>query len=338
MPGTLVIRLKGMGDIVHLLPSLEMLARREELHPVTLLCQAPFGDVVPDDIGIERIQIPAHATPWKMLETICCIRKRRFDRLFDLFANPRTAIISFLSGIPRRAGFAYRGRQYAYHETWTPPDPNIHLATLFKDFFGAFGITGNVGHPRLARTADAEAKAGSFLLESGLHKPILGINAHATYPSKAWPEAHFEDLIRRWHGVTGRPALLFWGPGERPATDRLLAKLGPELAITHPALSIREFIALLARLDLFVTGDTGPMNFAWALGTPTVSLFGPTTRKAVAPIGEQHLSLHHPTLGCLQCHKETCDDGRCMTELTPDFVWKAILGKHAALFTGRGGS
>lgn len=338
MPGTLVIRLKGMGDIVHLLPSLEMLAGREELRPIALLCQEPFGDVVPDDLGIELIQIPAHASPRKMFEIIRRIRKRRFDRLFDLFANPRTAIISFLSGIPRRAGFAYRGRRYAYHETWTPPDSNIHLAGLFKDFFGAFGIAGEIGHPRLALTKDATARAGAFLSEAGLKKPLLGINAHATYPSKAWPERHFEELVRRWHEATGRPVLLFWGPGERPATDRLLARLGPEQAVTHPALSIREFIALLARLDLFVTGDTGPMNLAWALGTPTIVMFGPTTRRAVAPIGEQHISLHHPTLDCLQCHREMCDDGRCMTELTPDLVWKAILGKHSALISGKGAS
>ena len=335
MSGTLVIRLKGMGDIVHLLPSLEMLARRDWMRPISLLCQAPFGDIVPDDAGIDLIQIPAHASPRQMFELIRRIRKRHFDRLFDLFANPRTAIISFFSGIPRRAGFAYRGRQYAYHETWTPPDPNIHLATLFRDFFASFGIEGEIGHPRLALPEESATKAASFLSGSGLQKPLLGINAHATYPSKAWPECHFEELIRRWHRTTGRPALLFWGPGERPATDRLLAKLGPELAVTHPALSIRDFIALLARLDLFVTGDTGPMNLAWALNTPVVALFGPTTRRAVAPTGAQHVSLHHPTLACLQCHKETCADGRCMTELTPDLVWEAILGKHSHLLRGK---
>jgi len=333
MPGTLVIRLKGMGDIVHLLPSLEMLSSQEHLRPIALLCQAPFGDVVPDDLGIELIQIPAHASPMKMFEIVRRIRKRRFDRLFDLFVNPRTALISFLSGIPRRSGFAHRGRMYAYHETWTPPDPNLHLAHLFRDFFAQFGIVGDIGHPRLAASAESAARAVSILSSLGMARPLLGVNPHTTYSSKAWPEGHFENLIRRWHAATGTKALLFWGPGERAATDRLLAKLGSGLAVTHEALSIRDFIALLGRLDLFVTGDTGPMNLAWALGTPTVALFGPTTRRAVAPVGERHLSLHHPTLECLQCHKETCDDGRCMTEMTPEIVFDAIYKKHPALFT-----
>ncbi|OQA05206.1 MAG: Lipopolysaccharide core heptosyltransferase RfaQ [bacterium ADurb.Bin374] len=333
MPGTLLIRLKGMGDIVHLLPSLEMLSRQERMRPIALLCQAPFGDIVPDDLGIELIQIPAHASPMQMFELIRRIRKRRFDRLFDLFVNPRTALISFLSGVSRRCAFAHRGRMYAYHETWTPPDPNLHLSHLFRDFFARFGIEGEIGHPRLAAPPESAKRADALLSDLGIGRPLLGVNAHATYPSKAWPERHFENLVRRWHAATGRKAFLFWGPGERAATERLLAKLGPGLAATHEALSIRDFIALLGRLDLFVTGDTGPMNLAWALGTPTVALFGPTTRRAVAPIGEQHLSLHHPTLECLQCHKETCDDGRCMTEMTPDMVFDAIYKKHPVLFT-----
>ncbi|HOY66339.1 MAG TPA: glycosyltransferase family 9 protein [Candidatus Ozemobacteraceae bacterium] len=332
MPGTLIIRLKGMGDIVHLLPSLEMLAGREELRPVSLLCQAPFGDIVPDDMGVEVVPLPAHATAFQTVTLLRRLRKRRFDRLFDLFANPRTALISFLSGIPRRLAFDHRGRRYAYHETWLPPDPNKHLTLLFQDFFARFGIRGDIGHPRLARTPSLADGAGALVRSHLSDGPLLGVNPHATYPSKAWPPEHFEELIRCWHAATGRKALLFWGPGEKPATERLLERLGPDLAFTHESLSIRAFIELLARLDLFVTGDTGPMNLAWALGVPTVALFGPTTRSAVAPTGSQHLSLHHPTLECLQCHRETCDDGRCMTELTPALVWSAIREKYSSLF------
>jgi len=97
--------------------------------------------------------------------------------------------------------------------------------------------------------------------------------------------------------------------------------------------SLKDLACLYRRAALVVTTDSGPMHIAAAVGTAVVALFGPTTRRAVAPIGEQHLSLHHPTLECLQCHKETCDDGRCMTEMTPDMVFDAIYKKHPVLFT-----
>ena len=60
MAGYLIVRPKGMGDIVHLIPSLTMLRRRHPDLPLGLLCQAPFGDIIPPELGIELFHIPAY--------------------------------------------------------------------------------------------------------------------------------------------------------------------------------------------------------------------------------------------------------------------------------------
>ncbi|NLI77886.1 MAG: HAD-IIIA family hydrolase [Candidatus Riflebacteria bacterium] len=328
MSGTLLIRLKGLGDIVHLLPAMRMLRETRPDEPLGFLCQKPFGAIVPPDLGVTLFQLPPHASFAETLSLVRRLRRQRYDRLFDLFGNPRTALISLLSGIPFRAGFDYRVRRLAYHATFAPPDPNRHLTHLFGQFLEHFGCGGPLGHPRLSWAAADEARAVSLV--RGLDRPLLGINPHTTYPSKAWPLGHYRALADRWHAATGSRVLVFWGPGEEATARALVADLGPARACTHPALTIPEFVALLARTDLFVTADTGPMNIAWALGVPTVALFGPTTRRAVAPRGDQHLVLHHPDLACLECHKEVCPDGACMRELTPDQVWDQIWAKFGA--------
>ena len=326
-----------MGDIVHLIPTLAFLRRRFPGEPLALLCQRPFGAVVPPSLGVEVIELPPRADLATMLRVIRGIRVRRFDRLFDFFGNPRTALISLLSGIPLRVGFDYRIRRAAYHRCFHPPDPNRHLAALFGEFLEFAGLGPcELPAPWLEWEAVADERARSFLAAEG-RRPLLGVNPHATYPSKAWPREYFSAVIRDWHAGTGGRALVFSGPGEEAATRRILEEVGSEAAFTHSPLALPELFGLLSRVDLFLTGDTGPMNLAWALGRPIVALFGPTTRRAVQPEGPEHLVLHHPTLQCLECHKEVCDDGRCMTEMPPVWVFQRMRKTYPRFFSGFAG-
>lgn len=331
MPGILLIRLKGMGDIVHVVPSLRLLRQNHPRERIGFLCQEPFGAIIPPGLNIDVLQIRPKASFWETMQMIKTIRRKKFDRLVDFFCNPRTALLSLFSGIKWRAGFSYKIRRYAYHFHFVPEDSNCHLMRLFEGFLKEFSlISGDMDSPRLETSQKAISVANAFL--SCSPSPLLGINVHATYPSKAWPIEHFEKFINLWYHRTHKPVLLFWGPGEENETRRLLARLPKGSAFTHNSLSIDELMAYLSRLDLFLTGDTGPMNLSWALGVPTIALFGPTTRKAVEPRGEEHLVLFNEKLSCLQCHKEVCEDGRCMSEMAPDWVLSQIESKFSGWF------
>ncbi|MEW6709375.1 MAG: glycosyltransferase family 9 protein, partial [Candidatus Riflebacteria bacterium] len=159
-------------------------------------------------------------------------------------------------------------------------------------------------------------------------RPLLAINPHTTYPSKAWPEEYFVEFIKLWFGHTEKKVLVTWGPGEIEAAQRIIDAAGKEKCLLQPPVKIMEFADLLKRLDLFLTGDTGPMNIAWAVDTPTIALFGPTTRKAVAPSGDRHLTLFNPQVECLQCHLEQCSHKTCMYSMKPEWVFEQIKSKY----------
>lgn len=336
MSGILIIRLKGLGDIVHLLPILRLLRQQNPNEAIGLLCQKPFGQIVPPELKINIFELPAHANIVEMFQLIARIRRHKFSRLFDLFCNPRTAIISFFSGVKQRFGFDYRIRRYAYSKVYSPANANKHLMYLFADFFAFFGVTGQLQAPNLSYAPAVVDKALAALPASQRElRPLLGINPHTTYPSKAWPEEYYIEFIKLWHARTGCAVLVTWGPGEREAAAAIVAKVGADKAFCHETVRIDEFAALLGRLDLFLTGDTGPMNIAWAVNTPTVALFGPTTREAVAPRGEQHLTLFNEQVDCLQCHQESCSHKTCMYSMKPEWVMAKICEKYD-IFKPRG--
>lgn len=329
MSGILIIRLKGLGDIVHLIPILRMLRASDASQTIGLLCQKPFGQIIPPELDIRIFELPAHAGIVETAKLLKKIRQTGFGQLYDLYSNPRTAIISLLSGIKKRYGFDYRIRRWAYSKTFSPPNPNLHLMYLFGDFFKHFGIVGELKHPALAMSETVRNKAIAAISKNGMPaRPLLGINPHTTYPSKAWPEEYYIEFIKLWFEYTHKPILVTWGPGERQTAERIVEKAGKDKAFTHEAVKIDEFAALLTLLDLFLTADTGPMNIAWAVNTPTIALFGPTTREAVAPRGKQHLSLFNENIPCLQCHLEVCSHKSCMYEMKPEWVFARINEKY----------
>ncbi len=326
MSGILIIRLKGLGDIVHLIPSLRMLRQKYSDLPLALLCQKPFGQIIPPELNVTVFEIAPHAGVVETFRLLRLLRREKFEYLFDLFANSRTAVISLLSGARQRFGFDYRVRRHAYHQTFSPPDPNLHLMSLFARFFSNFGFAGEISHPQLK---PPESKVVNDFFAAELpDRPLLAINPHTTYPSKAWPEEYFVEFIKLWFGSTEKKVLVTWGPGEIEAAKRIIDAAGKEKCLLQPPVKIMEFADLLKRLDFFLTGDTGPMNIAWAVDTPTIALFGPTTRKAVAPSGDRHMTLFNPQVECLQCHLEQCSHKTCMYSMKPEWVFKQIKSKY----------
>ena len=334
MSGYLIIRLKGLGDIVHLIPVLRMIRKQEPEIPIGLVCQTPFGEIIPKELNIDIFHLRPHAGIVDTFKLLKSIRRKKYSRLFDLFGNPRTAVLSFLSGIKERYGFDYRIRRMAFTETFTPKDPNKHLMYLFGEFFEAFGIKGELQIPNLLPEQKLTDKAVNIFEQNGVKSGLLGINPHTTYPSKAWPEEYFVEFIKLWYEKTGEKTLVTWGPGEEEAAARIVKQVGEDKAFIHPKVNIPEFAAILANLDLFLTADTGPMNISWAVNTPTVALFGPTTRNAVAPRGDEHLTLFREDVECLQCHQEQCSHKSCMVKMTPEWVFERVWKKYEEWVTG----
>ena len=89
-------------------------------------------------------------------------------------------------------------------------------------------------------------------------------------------------------------------------------------------LSIGLTKAVVRRLNLLVTTDSGPRHFAAAFGVPVVSLFGPTHIAWTET--NFHLATHlQKKLPCGPCQQRTCPEGhhKCMTDLSAAGVFAA---------------
>jgi heptosyltransferase-1 len=158
---------------------------------------------------------------------------------------------------------------------------------------------------------------------AGLPRPILAVHPGAAWETKRWPPAHFAELARRAHRRFAASVVLVGGPGEGQLCRQIAARLTGPLVDLGEQTGLLELAAVAQSADVFLSGDTGPMHLAAAVGTPTVSVFTCTSPLQAGPRGCEGL-LTATKVPCAASYLRKCPAMVCMEELTPDRVWPAV--------------
>jgi heptosyltransferase-2 len=140
-------------------------------------------------------------------------------------------------------------------------------------------------------------------------KPILGINPGASYGSaKRWYPEEFAKVASELSSQYD--IIIFGGPGERDIAidiERSLIEKGINNYQNLAAnTTIPELINHISKLDLFITGDSGPMHVAAAFQVPTVAIFGPTKDTETSQWMNEKSMIVKKNLDCQPCMKRTC--------------------------------
>jgi len=183
-------------------------------------------------------------------------------------------------------------------------------------------------------TTEDAAVADEFLRDRGLaaRRPFVVLAPMTTWPSRCWPGERYAALGDALAQRFGCASVLIGSarPKEREAVAEVAARMESGPIQAAGVLSFRQMAALIARSSALVSGDTGPMHVAAAVGTPSVSLFGPTPVLGRAPLASGGVTLMHP-VPCGPCDQKFCPNPpeshlRCMRLIGVDEVLEAVTG------------
>jgi len=164
---------------------------------------------------------------------------------------------------------------------------------------------------------DPAAAVAAARLRTAPAGPLVGVHVSGGRPIKQWPPEHFAQAAARLADLRGANIVATGAPVDRPLVDALQRALAPRTVIDAARTEdLLETAALLAQLDLLITGDTGPMHLAAAVGTPVVAIFGPSAPARYAPTGPLD-RLVRIDLPCSPCNRIRRPPERCMGH-TPD--------------------
>jgi heptosyltransferase-2 len=159
--------------------------------------------------------------------------------------------------------------------------------------------------------------------------PLLGINPGASYGSaKRWYPKEFAKVASELSNQYD--IVIFGGPGEKDIALDIEKGLIEDGVSNYQNLAgitgITELINKISELNLFITGDSGPMHVAAAFQIPTVAIFGPTKDNETSQWMNDKSIIVKKNLDCQPCMKRTCPLGHhdCMNLIKAVDVLKAI--------------
>jgi len=333
----LVSRLRFMGDIILTTPLLGALRQHYPKARITYLTEAPYSELLINHPWVDEvIALPGGG----ILEEFSCLQRlirTRFDLAIDLFGNPRSALLTFLSGAPRRIGGNFRGRRHFYTDTIRDDGkPKTAVEFHLRDL-EPLGFQGDSPRTYIEVTDAEKNWARGYLEKMGLTQStkLIGIHPGASWPAKRWFPERFALLADRLALEQQAQIVVTMGPGEEQIMQEI-SQLTTSALFLPEVLPLRKLSALLSRFDLYISNDCGPMHLAPAVGTPVIGIFGPGEPEIWFPYPpDEGNRLVRAQLPCSRCGRDFCDDLICMKSVSVDMVLSAVMDSLGAIDAGR---
>lgn len=322
----LCFRLERIGDLLMTMPALAELRAALPGAVIDLVVGSwnrEIASAVPGINGVESLDAAWLARGDGGLGAAALVRQaarwRRepYDLAINFEPDIRTNAALAATGARTRAGFASGGGG-AFLDVALDYDPASHTAdNALRLVRATLGLEdGPVPQPVL-RLPDANRDEASRLLRSLDGARKIGLHVSGGRPIKQWPEERFRDVAR--HLVADRDAsiVLTGTPADQSQVRIVRDGLPPSRVLDlSTEANLLTVAAVLQALDLVVTGDTGPMHLAHAVGTPVVAVFGPSDPARYAPRGLRDRVVR-VDLPCSPCNRIRLPPARCVGH-TPD--------------------
>ncbi|HAH07066.1 MAG TPA: hypothetical protein DCM05_11205 [Elusimicrobia bacterium] len=330
----LVIMLRRIGDVLLTTPALRALRKAFPGALIDFLVEPPSDQLLRGETALSNVL----RFDRSFFGTLSWLgRVQGYDWVIDYMGNPRTALLTWASRAPLRAGPAQVAHRWAYTHPMKESSVPCYSALekirvlraigLFLDETDYFPV---LSVPADARQA-AERAAAALLPGSS---PLVGLVPASRKVTRRWPARHYIELGRLLRDKLAARLLVFWGPGERELAEEVARGIGADAAPAPQAPDLMDLAAALSLCRIVVTNCNGPKHIAAACGVPTLTVHGssdPACWNPPDPV--RHPFIRLESLPCIGCRKNDCPRGlECLEKLEPQAVFEAaerLLGIRA---------
>jgi len=337
----LLLQLGDIGDVVLTTPCIQALRANFPQARLAIMVREKAAELLTDFPGLDEV-MPVRKARGGIFGEITgqfgfvrALRAHDFDLAIDLRTGTRGAILARLSGAQRRVGFFTDNEAWWRNRLFTDLlrydyTPDLHVKDHLLALLEAFGIPARHRVPELMASdsmlAEADRLLGGIKRNSG---PLVVVQPFSLWQYKEWSREKYVALIH-WLVKKYRATVLITGGGaEYARAEEIIRDCDDACHNLAGKTSLALYAALLSRCRLFVGVDSAGLHIAAAVGTPTVSLFGPSSPVSWAPLGQGHMVVYKE-YPCVPCRQKGCNGSgksRCLDELTVDQVLIAVTAQ-----------
>jgi ADP-heptose:LPS heptosyltransferase len=258
----------------------------------------------------QRITVPRRWT--RSLPQILRLRQQlrasRFDVVLDLQGVRSSVLGALLSGAPRRIGFV---GMVSHEFRWIVPNEarlrnlsrvvagalnfdlvqatSDHIVDRYLEILAPLGVITPQAHFRMPESDEDARGIERLLREMGLADQTYAVINAGGPAFRMWPPDRFAEVARYLGSTHALPSIvLSWHGWELQAAREIVTASGGHARL-GPPLSLAQMGSLARRSRLFISGDTGPLHLAAAVGASCVGLIGHALAGWVRPYGSGNI-------------------------------------------------
>ncbi len=333
----LVVRTDRIGDVVLTTPIFKALRENYPQAHIAAMVSPRTKEILEGSPYIDEIIVydkdkhhKGIAAFWKF---ILGLKNKRFDLAIVLHTKKRMNLITFLANIPRRIGFAEKGKfslLLTDRLKDTRPLGLKHEADYCLDVLKELGLKISERKLHVPLKKEALDWADKVLAENGINKgdKIVAIHPGASCPSKRWFKDRFVALADKLAHDYGFKIIIISGLKDIAIANDIGKSSKHKIVNLAGKISLAQTAAILKQVNIFISNDSGPVHIASAVGTPVISIFGRNqpglSPLRWGPLGERDKYLHKPA-GCSICLAHKCVKGfDCLKAITVEDVLGAV--------------
>lgn len=318
----LVIKMSSLGDVIHSLPTLYALRQNYPHAKITWAVHPQFAPLLPGKPWIDEV-ITIEKKGLKSLSYLKELRKKlhshHFDMTLDLQCIAKSAVVSFLSGAPKRYGYwELREGSFLVNKALVGSHKYGHVIERYLDTIRALGGTVDGLHFPLptypASWKNYEAQLGD--------KPYVLVAPGARWAVKEWPVENFASLCEKL--VQAGKQVVLLGGKDDVEKGAFIEEQVPTVINLIGKTTMEDMIELICHCALFISADTGPLHIANACKKPLIALFGPTSPERTGPYGGDYVHIIVSPTSRATVKEPLIDDPECMKQISVDRVWQEI--------------
>jgi len=341
-PRVLILRAGAIGDTLMATPLVRALRRTFPAAYLVFLCSRQAHDLLRHNPHLDEVVSLGyrHLPAWLSIEKLRALghlRKLNLDAALVLESHRDFTDLARRARPARLIGYGDLG--VGERSDRAAFDPHRHSSENHLLAAQSLGVQPAGADMELYYPGALDKTLRLRLARLGIQEgePLVGVHPgwggrkHSPEATRlrSWPAHRFADVVR-WLVTVARARVVLTGGREDRALAALIARLSgvPSLNLAGE-LSLLELAALVRRLDLYLTVDSGPAHMAAALGTPLVVLWGPGIFEQTAPLaGRGPVRILYHRVPCAPCYgtplMKSCQDNICMKQIEVGEVCSSI--------------
>lgn len=348
----LIVKTSSLGDIIHAFPVLQFLSLRFPEAEIDWAVEERISPVVAAHPLVSKVLVfsfqewkrgwKKEAAVWKKLKRqFSSLRQARYDAVFDLQGNGKSALVTAFAKAKAKVGLGRRSvREWpnllaTRFRFEVAQEENIRVQNLsvVSQFFSDLPEDAALSSSQGVRFRLTQEETAA--VEKILASPFLqGEKKVMVCPSSAWknkrvPFSFWKPFLEKVFEETRGSFLFVGGTEEEEAFCREIGSFFPENSLTLGRLSLPVWQNLMSRMDLLVGVDSSALHLSGTTDTPSFSFFGPTLPQVFKPMGTRHFALQGACpygerflKTCPQLR--SCPTGACMQSFCPKAVGLAF--------------